>query len=324
MSKFQEVFNNAVSNISYKLEKNSPEILVVTGVIGLVTAGVLACRATIKAKEVTDQAKKDLEMIHDCEANETLKESGEYTDEDAKKDKTIVTVRTIVHVGKHYILPAAVAGLSIYAIFKSHNIMVERNVSLSAAYTGLATAFTNYRKKVVEKFGEDADKEMRYGLKAVKVEEEQVDENGKKKVKKVTKTAIEGIDCSDYARFFDASSRCWVDDAEYNLVFLKQQQAWLNKELRSRNGRPLYLNEVYDALDMERSDAGQRVGWKYLPNDPTHHGDNFIDFGIYDTNRAKNRDFVNGIEPVILLDFNVDGEVFETSAPRKSPRVYGH
>lgn len=35
--------------------------------------------------------------------------------------------------------------------------------------------------------------------------------------------------------------------------------------------------------------------------------DNFIDFGVFDGDRPRARDFVNGYERSILLDFNVDG-----------------
>ena len=71
----------------------------------------------------------------------------------------------------------------------------------------------------------------------------------------------------------------------------------------------VYLNEVYDALGIPRSKAGQIVGWVYNPDNPV--GDNYIDFGIYQTNRAVARDFVNGYEKVILLDFNVDGNILD-------------
>ena len=47
------------------------------------------------------------------------------------------------------------------------------------------------------------------------------------------------------------------------------------------------------------------VGW-VLGN-----GDNCIDFGIWDSANEKARDFVNGREGAILLDFNVDGVIYD-------------
>ena len=66
---------------------------------------------------------------------------------------------------------------------------------------------------------------------------------------------------------------------------------------------------MYDALGFDRTQAGQIVGWVYDEKNPT--GDNFIDFGIYDINDPQKVRFINGHERSILLDFNVDGNVYE-------------
>ena len=68
------------------------------------------------------------------------------------------------------------------------------------------------------------------------------------------------------------------------------------------------MNEVYDMLGIPRTKAGQIVGWIYDEECP--NGDNVIDFGIYESNKAT-RDFVNGYERTILLDFNVDGPILD-------------
>lgn len=328
---FKEAVVQTVSKISYKISANSPTILIVAGAVGIVTATVLACRSTLKAKEVVENSKKDMDMIHDCEANKTLEESGEYTKEDAKKDKVKVAVKTTVNLFKLYIIPIIIFVLSFWAIFASHGIMIRRNTAISAAYAGLAATFKDYRGRVVEKFGDGVDKELRYGLKAVDVEEEQKDEEGNVETVKTKKTVYDRPKYSDYARFFGKDySDCATDDPEYNMVFLKETLGWLNRVLISRAGKPVYLNEVYDALGIERTDAGQVVGWRYLPDDKTHRGDNYISFGAFFDDLTKagpaERRFVNGLESVVLLDFNVDGEVYQTM-PRKSlvsSHVYGH
>ena len=61
--------------------------------------------------------------------------------------------------------------------------------------------------------------------------------------------------------------------------------------------------KVYDMLGFQRTKAGQIMGWIYDEENPV--GDNFVDFGIYNTDIEKARDFVNGLERVIVLDFNV-------------------
>ena len=71
----------------------------------------------------------------------------------------------------------------------------------------------------------------------------------------------------------------------------------------------LFLNEVYDMLDIPRSKAGQVVGWVHTKEKPA-----YVDFGIFETYK-KNRDFVNGYERCILLDFNVTGNILDDFDP---------
>ena len=62
-------------------------------------------------------------------------------------------------------------------------------------------------------------------------------------------------------------------------------------------------------LGIPRTQAGQIVGWIYDEKHPI--GDNKVDFGIYNTYNEANRNFVNGYERTILLDFNVDGNILD-------------
>lgn len=109
---------------------------------------------------------------------------------------------------------------------------------------------------------------------------------------------------SPYARFFDDSSPMWTRDSESNLRFLKHNQNYANDLLKSRGH--LFLNDVYQLLGIPKTRAGQVVGWIYDPENG--EGDNHVDFGIYHDDQHS-RDFVNGYEKSILLDFNVDGEI---------------
>ena len=140
------------------------------------------------------------------------------------------------------------------------------------------------------------------------VEEVSVNEDGTESVVKKTVDVVDPSTISEYARFFDDGCTGWTKDPEYNLMFLRDQQRYANDLLQSKGH--LFLNEVYDMLGIPRTKAGQVVGWFYDEKHPV--GDNFVDFGIYDTNRGTaNRDFVNGYERTILLDFNVDGPILE-------------
>ena len=296
-----------INNAGLQIKKHSPEIFMAVGIAGTVASTVLACKATTKIDEILDETKAKTDIIHD--GMETGNVNGrEYTQEDGKKDLTIVYAQTGVKLVQLYAPAIAVGALSIASIVYGHNILKKRNIALAAAYTVVDKGFKNYRKNVVERFGKEIDKELRYNIKAKEFETEVVDEKGKKKVKKeIVNVANLPDEYSAYARCYDCGSAGWEDNAEYNLMFLRRQQDYANDRLKARGH--LFLNEVYDMLGIPRSEAGQSVGWVYDEKNPV--GDNYVDFGIYDINKETCRDFVNGYEKSIWLDFNVDGNILQ-------------
>lgn len=299
-----------IHNAGFQLKKYSPEILVVTGIVGVVTSAVMACKATLKVNEVVSTAKENLDKIHTATETGVTESGAEYTAEDSRKDLTIVYTKMAVEMAKLYGPAVLVGALSITGILASNNILRKRNVALAAAYTTIDKSFREYRNRVIERFGEKVDRELKYNVKQQKVEEVVTDpETGKEKKIKKTIDVVNLEDYSDYARFFDDGCKGWEKDAEQNLMFLRAQQRYANDLLVTR-GR-LFLNEVYRMLGIPETKAGQVVGWVYDPDD-TEHGDNYVSFGIYDINRPRNRDFVNGYERTILLDFNVDGNIWES------------
>lgn len=298
-----------VGKASLQLKKHSPEILMVAGVVGTVASTVLACKATTKVSKILEEKNNTLDTIHNGVKNGEIN-GVEYTEQDSKKDLTIVYTQTGIKLAKLY-APAVVVGtLSITSIVAGHQILKKRNLALAAAYAVVDKGFKDYRKRVVERFGEDLDKELRYNIKAKEVEEIIVDENGnqaieKKMVKELDKDAVSKN--SEYARFYDDGNDEWSKDPEFNLMYLRRQQEYANEVLKSRGH--LFLNEVYDMLGIPRSKAGQVVGWIYDEKNP--NGDNYVDFGIYDLDDERKRAFVNGYERSILLDFNVDGVIYD-------------
>ena len=285
-----------------KLKKHSPEILVVGGVVGLVASGVMACKATTKLSAILDDSKEQIELFDKVAANPEMVNE-EYTVEDAEKDKKIVKVQTAVKVAKLYAPSVAVGVVSIGAIFASNNIMRKRNVALGAAYATVDRAFKDYRNRVVDRFGEELDKELRYNLKTKEVKETVEDENGKKKTVKRNIKYMDSAMPSEFAVIYDDGCAGWTKDPEDNKFFLIQQQRYANERLKRRGY--LSLNEVYELLGFPSTKAGQVVGWLYDCKDPNYKGDNFVDFGLYNVDCEPNRDFVNGYERNIILDFNV-------------------
>ena len=299
---------SVISKIGIRLQKHSPEILVAVGVVGTVASAVLACKATTKVSDILEETKEKVDQVHAVVEDETISEET-YSNEDMKKDLAIIYVQSGIKLAKLYAPAIGLGVLSIASILTSHNILKKRNIALAAAYTAIDRGFKDYRKRVLEKFGQEVDKELKYGIATKTISEAVIDEETGKEKKVKNKTyVIEGIDgYSDYARFFDDGCAGWEKDPEYNLMFLRAQQQYAN-DLLVTNGY-LFLNEVYDMLGIPRTKAGQVVGWVYDPENNV--GDNYVDFGIYDIRRQENRDFVNGYERSILLDFNVDGVILD-------------
>lgn len=300
----KEKLMKTYKKVELKAIKHSPEILAGVGVVGVVGSLVMACKATTKLSDILDESKEQLDKIKEVAADPAYEEK--YSQDDAKKDTTITYVQTAMKVTKLYAPSVILCASSLGCLLASNNILKKRNAALSAAYMTVDKSFKEYRKRVADRFGEEVEKEIRYNIKAEEITK--VDEDGNE----VTETVkiMDGTDdpnsYSDYARFFDESCAAWQNDAEYNLTFLKAQQQYANDLLKAR-GR-LFLNEVYRMLGIDETKAGQVVGWVYNPDNPT--GDNFVDFGIYNIQRERVRAFVNGYEPNILLDFNVDGVIW--------------
>jgi hypothetical protein len=276
---------------SLVLEKNAPDILFGVGIVGTIGSTVLACRATLKMQDVLDESKTQMNKVKQFEHEN-------YSEQDRQRDIAVVHIQTGVNIARLYAPAVIVGGVSIAALTRSHNILNDRYAAVSAAYVALDRGFKEYRARVVDKYGEEQDMEFRHGSREVEVIDH---ETGKKKTVKRVGTESPSV----YSRFFDPTAARWSKEPEYNLLFLKTQQTYCNDLLLSRGH--LFLNEVYGFLGIPHSKAGAVVGWIVDENS----SDNFVDFGIWSKgNDEKVRDFVNGREGSILLDFNVDGLIY--------------
>ena len=301
--------SGVINKAGFRIKKNAPEILVVAGVIGTVASAVMACRATTKIGEILDESNEILDAIHKYSENPAaVPDNMSYSPDDIKRGLAVTYVQTGLKIARLYAPSVLLGGLSISAMLVSNNILRKRNVALAAAYATIDKGFKEYRERVTERFGEAVDHELRYNIKAKEIEETVVDEKGKeKKVKK--KVDVANIsEYGDYAKWFDRGNPNWEETPDYNLMFLKAQQKYANDKLIAE-GR-LFLNDVYEALGIPKTKAGQIVGWVYDPSNPEI--DSLVDFGIFDCYKENARNFVNGIEPAILLDFNCDGNVWDS------------
>lgn len=308
-SEFIEKVSRSVHAVGFKVKKHSPEVLVVAGVVGIVTSTVMACKATTKVSSIVDEAKDTIDSIHDAVENHKHTSDGEeYTQEIANKDLAIVYTQTAVKFIKLYGPSVAIGVASIGCMIGSNQILRKRNVALAAAFTAVDTSFKEYRERLIDRFGKDLDRELRFGIKAKEVEETVIDENGNEK--KVTKT-VEVVDPNVshdlYSIVWCEGNAGWTKSAELNKFFLVQQQNAANDKLRL-NG-VLTLNEVYEMLGAQKTSYGQFAGWVYTEDSSI--GDNYVDFGIFNLNDDKACDFVNGYERSIILDFNCIGDAYK-------------
>ena len=190
--------------------------------------------------------------------------------------------------------PAVIIGAaSITALTGSHIQLSRRNASLMAAFAAVEKAYSDYRDRVREQVGEERELDIYRSAKTEIVKNEE----GKNQEIKV----VDPNNRSQYAKIFDQFSDYFDKDPEYNRMFLQANQNYANNLLVVRGH--LFLNEVYEMLGIPHTRAGAVVGW-VIGKD----GDNFVDFGIFE---AFNGAFINGLEPSIWLDFNVDGVIFD-------------
>lgn len=295
----------AGTKLVMKTKANSPTILFAAGVVGFGATVYFTGSGTLKAKEIIEEHNVDNEIIEGMNARDDLDEV--YSAKDYRNDKVKLMLRTFGKLSKVYWPAALCASASIAAFTGAHITLTNRLAGVTAAYSILNEAYEKYRQRVIDEYGSDKDEEFRYNL----VKHDVKDAEGKK-----TKTMVVDADASPsmYARFFDESNPNWQSDAAINRMFLSNIQNWMNERLQYQGH--LFLNEVYDALGFERTSAGAVVGWVLNVNGGT--GDDFIDFGIFDESDISHRMFVNGDERNVLLDFNVNGVVYDLIDNKRS------
>lgn len=294
--------NKKVNKMKIKGRKYSPEILMLLGIAGAVTGTVLACVATTKIDTVKDKMEEDLAEVHE-------NNSSEEQLPELKKQTTAVYLKTGLRYAGLYAPAVVVSGLSLSCMVASNVILRRRIIGVTAAYATVAANFKDYRSRVVDRYGEEIDKELRYNIQKKEITTEYVDKKGNTKIKTEKIQVTDPNAIGELARIYDDGCIGWCKDPQANLNFLRCQQTAANQRLEAQGY--LFLNDVYDMLGFPKTPAGQVAGWIYDEENPNHKGDNKVDFGIYNINNEKARDFVNGYERNILLDFNIDGRIVE-------------
>jgi hypothetical protein len=282
-----------INKVKLLFMKNSPEIMIGLGIAGAIVATVMACKATLHVEEELEYIENNVEEIKSVPEEEGI---------NTKKELTFAYIRGAGRIVKLYAPSVAMGAISVGSILYGHNILQKRTLGIAAAYNLMDQSYKTYRDRVKEKFGEEVEKEIRYGLGREDIDYIEETKEGKEK-KRTRKGAATGGDtlASPYARKFDEACINWKRSPERNLYFLRMMQAEANDALQARGH--LFLNEVYDMLGFPRTKDGQLVGWI--------RGGEDVDFGIYTVFKKENNDFVNGYVPTAIIDFNVDGLIYD-------------
>ena len=285
------------------LKKHSPEILMATGIGVGIVAAVVACKQTVKATQIVENSRKSLD---DIESVKVMAANGEaeYTEEDEKNDRRTIAIQLTKGMIRTYAVPVGLGVLSVTCILASNHILRKRNAALAAAYSALSLDFANYRKRVVDKYGKETDFMLKNGLEKELIAHQVIDpDTGEVKETKEEVLKYDGEKLSRYARVFDeVGSTQWTPSPDHNKAFLLMEQNYFNERIKTRGY--IFLNEVYERLGFRPTKAGSVVGWVYQNAD--YEG---IDFGIFTARTPKAKDFLNGDEPSIILDFNVQGDI---------------
>ena len=213
--------------------RNGSTILTVLGGVGVLATSVMAVKATPKAMQLIEEAKEE-------------------------KGDGLTKWETIQVAGPTYI-PAALVGIgTITCIFGAHMVNKRTQAVLMSAYALLDQSFKEYKKKVTDIYGTEADQKVRTEIAKDHYDEEEFEDEYEEDDGKI-------LFYDQFSRRYFRSTMEDVLKAEYNT----------NRQLAVNTG--VYLNEFYEFLDIAPITAGQELGWSTGILE-SHYWANWIEF----------------------------------------------
>ncbi len=312
----KETLVRAFAKAKLGIRKHSPEILVVSGVIGLVAAGVLACKETThldevlaKGEERLDNLAEKMNKLDDVvdQLPEDEKDDYRLTEEEEKKEVAAVWIKNGFSIAKLYAPSIILAVASIAGILGGFGILKKREAALSLAFAEMSAAYATLKTRLKESVGEEKAKEIINGIS--KEMKEVIDDNGTPVVAEVkSSNPVKDPYTYEWNEVTTRDTGAYIGDPVTDLAFLKGVEASVNSKLRNLTGF-VFLNDVLDDLGLPKNKIGQEVGWVMQPNDE-HQGDNYIDFGIEAVDEM-NKETMRFTRRYIL-HFNCDGYIIDT------------
>lgn len=290
-----------LNSLKNAVDDNKPELYIGLGIAAFAGALIFTAKGSIKATNAIESAQDELEELE------------RIGDEDDTEAQRAIKLGCVGEVAAAYTPAVICTAASLTAFLGANHIMRQRVIGLAAAYTSISESFNHYRSQVVEKYGEDIDRELAYALTKKQVKTKELDPETGKKVKK-TET-IEEIGESPFHIWFKPQYEVkkngkviqnlnFQEDDLFNITFLNAQLEWFNGKLS--RGERVYVSDVLNALGIPEDDFpdARVIGW--LPKSDGGD-DNYIRFNAY--NPAYSKDYSINDEHEILLDFNADGVI---------------
>jgi hypothetical protein len=281
------------------LKNYQPEIYLTAGVIAGVGSVVTIAKAHKRSDEVFADVADGIDGV-----TTYVDETNTATVVITKSEERKMLLPLYIEAARRAVIlygPGVLMGVtSVALIMASHGVLRGRNRALLSTLTLFQQGFAEYRKRVVTELGEEADERFYYGADPRKITTLEIDENGKKKKRRSTKNHIpEEPTPMIYSRVFDETNMNWSPDGDMTEYFLRAVQTQVNDRLILQGY--VLLNTVYRALGFQESPEGAVVGWS-----KNVRGDDFISFGLEKDINQRSGD------NRWILDFNVNGVVFET------------
>lgn len=293
----------------------APEIYLVGALSAGVASAVMLAKAHRKSDEVFEDVSINIQGVHDyvAEVNDDFSSdrpegSPEPLDPISKAEEQKMLVPLYMDATRRAAIlygPAVLMGISSIALLMaSHGVLRGRNRALLSALTLFERGFAEYRKRVVDELGEEADERFYYGAESRKITTLTKNKDGKTTKKKSILNHIpESPTPMIYSRVFDEGNMNWSSDSDMSEYFLRAVAQQMNDTLYIQGY--VLLNTVYKSLGFAESPEGAVVGWSNkVP------GDEYISFGLENdiNQRAGDNRWI--------LDFNVNGVVFERIGER--------
>jgi len=225
-----------LNKVGRSISKHSPAILTGVGVVGLGATAYLAYKSRDKVEEVVEEIERKRDLDIEIDKVEVAKDLAEAL-----------------------AAPIAVGVLSCGAIFMSFRIQNNRIATLAGALAAQQAHNKLMEVKYRKQHGDEAY--AKFMTPTEEIEEVTVGKNGKEKI--TVKEVRTDIDHT-IGQWFDESSEYAADDHSYNVAYIDSVNDRMQTILFQRGS--LLLNEVREALGLERIRAGALLGWTTMDN----------------------------------------------------------